>query len=121
TLLNVISGLRPQDDGEVDVFGQPCRSLSPDVGYLFQQEALMPWKTAVDNVAAGLVFRGTRVKAAREQARPWLEKVGLGKFGAHYPHQLSGGVRKRVALAQTLLLSARLPLVDEPLSPPAIQ
>lgn len=121
TLLNVISGLRPQNTGTVELFGQPCRGFNLDVGYLFQQDALMPWKTAIDNVAMGLVFRGTNLRKAREQARPWLEKVGLSKFGGHYPHQLSGGMRKRVALAQTLILSPRIVLMDEPFSALDIQ
>ncbi len=121
TLLNVVSGLRPQNSGEVDIFGRPCRGLNPDVGYLFQQDALMPWKTAIDNVAIGLVFRGTHLREARAQAREWLEKVGLANFSEHYPHQLSGGMRKRVALAQTLILSPRVVLMDEPFSALDIQ
>jgi NitT/TauT family transport system ATP-binding protein len=121
TLLNVVSGLRPQSSGEVRILGREPNGINLQVGYLFQQDALMPWKTALDNVAAGLVFRGTRLREARERARPWLEKVGLKRFGDHYPHQLSGGMRKRVALAQTLILSPRVVLMDEPFSALDIQ
>jgi len=116
TLLNVVSGLMPRFEGSVDVLGRPARGLNAQVGYLFQQDALMPWKTALDNVAIGLVFRGVRLHEARERARPWLDKVGLSRFAEYYPHQLSGGMRKRVALAQVLILSPRIVLMDEPFS-----
>lgn len=121
TLLNLVSGLSEQASGNVEVLGQTRKGLNHEVGYLFQQDALMPWKTAIDNVAAGLVFRGTALKKARELARPWLEKVGLKNFHDHYPHELSGGMRKRVALAQTLILSPRIILMDEPFSALDIQ
>lgn len=116
TLLNVVSGLLAHYEGNVQVLGRTTHGLNREVGYLFQQDALMPWKTALDNVAIGLVFRGARLAEARERARPWLAKVGLARFADHYPHQLSGGMRKRVALAQVLILSPRIILMDEPFS-----
>ncbi|MCH1927867.1 ATP-binding cassette domain-containing protein, partial [Shewanella sp. C31] len=90
--------------------------LNPVAGYLFQQDAILPWKTALDNVARPLVFRGTSWPEARARAQAWLEKVGLGRFPRHYPHQLSGGMRKRVGLAQVLIAGPRLLLMDEPFS-----
>ncbi|PZA05992.1 MULTISPECIES: ABC transporter ATP-binding protein [unclassified Meiothermus] len=116
TLLNVVAGLLPPSAGEVRAFGLEVRGLNPQVGYLFQQDALLPWKTALDNVALPLVFRGTPLREARERARPWLAKVGLERFADRYPHQLSGGMKKRVGLAQVLIGGPRLLLMDEPFS-----
>ena len=81
---------------------------------MFQTESLMPWRTALGNVMAGLEFRGA--SDAREQASAWLKRVGLGGFGDRYPHQLSGGMRKRTSLAQTLALDPDIILMDEPFS-----
>ncbi|MFD3004749.1 ABC transporter ATP-binding protein [Thermus tengchongensis] len=116
TLLNVAAGLLAPSQGEVLLEGRPLKGLNPVAGYLFQQDAILPWKTALDNVALPLVFRGTPWKEARERAQAWLEKVGLGRFPRHYPHQLSGGMRKRVGLAQVLIANPRLLLMDEPFS-----
>ncbi|WP_413217754.1 ATP-binding cassette domain-containing protein (plasmid) [Thermus oshimai] len=100
TLLNVAAGLLPPTRGEVLLEGRPLRGLNPKAGYLFQQDAILPWKTALDNVALPLLFRGVPLKEARARARAWLAKVGLERFPDRYPHQLSGGMRKRVGLAQ---------------------
>jgi NitT/TauT family transport system ATP-binding protein len=85
-------------------------------GYMFQAESLMPWRTAAGNVMAGLEFRGVAPTEARAQAEAWLKRVGLGGFGDRYPHQLSGGMRKRTSLAQTLALDPDIILMDEPFS-----
>ena len=95
--------------------------MNPKAGYLFQTEALMPWRTARANVAAGLEFRGVERAAANARADEWLQRVGLRGFGDRYPHQLSGGMRKRVALAQTLILDPQIILMDEPFSALDIQ
>jgi NitT/TauT family transport system ATP-binding protein len=87
---------------------------SSEVGILFQDDAILPWKTAVDNVALGLEFHGMDRKAARTEAEAWLERLGLLGFGDRFPRHLSGGQRKRVALAQVLALKPRLILMDEP-------
>ena len=121
TLLNVAVGLLQPSAGRAQVFGRPLDGLNRKAGYLFQSEALMPWRTALQNVAAGLEFRGAPASAAREQAEQWLQRVGLGGFGGRYPHQLSGGMRKRVALAQTLILDPEIILMDEPFSALDIQ
>ena len=121
TLLNVAVGLLAPSAGETLVFGQPLRGLNAKAGYLFQTEALMPWRTALSNVTAGLEFRGVDAAEARSRAEAWLQRVGLGGFGGRYPHQLSGGMRKRVALAQTLILDPEIILMDEPFSALDIQ
>ena len=98
TLLNVGAGLLEPSSGSVSVFGQPLAGLNTRAGYMFQTESLMPWRTAIGNVMAGLQFRGVAEGEALSQAQAWLERVGLGGFGDRYPHQLSGGMRKRTSL-----------------------
>jgi len=119
TLLNMAAGLLTPSSGTVSVFGRPLTGLNTRAGYLFQAESLMPWRTALRNVMAGLEFRG--VADAKAQAEEWLRRVGLGGFGDRYPHQLSGGMRKRVSLAQTLALDPDIILMDEPFSALDIQ
>ena len=119
TLLNVAAGLLAPSTGEVRVFGDVLTGTNRRAGYLFQAESLMPWRTASQNVMAGLEFRGAT--DARAQAEDWLRRVGLGGFGDRYPHQLSGGMRKRVSLAQTLVLDPDIILMDEPFSALDIQ
>ena len=114
TLLNMAAGLLAPSSGQVRVFGEPLVAVNGRAGYMFQAESLMPWRTALRNVMAGLEFRG--VADARAQAEAWLQRVGLGAFGDRYPHQLSGGMRKRASLAQTLALDPDIILMDEPFS-----
>jgi len=114
TLLNIVAGLRPPAEGEVRIFGRPLLGLNREAGYLFQADSLFPWKTALGNVMLGPVLRGVPPEEARERARAWLAKVGLAGFEDRYPHQLSGGMKKRVALAQVLILSPKILLMDEP-------
>jgi NitT/TauT family transport system ATP-binding protein len=121
TLLNVAVGLLQPSSGEVRVFGERLAGLNRKAGYLFQTEALMPWRTALENVTAGLEFRGVAPADARRQADDWLQRVGLSGHGHRYPHQLSGGMRKRVALAQTLIMDPQIILMDEPFSALDIQ
>ncbi len=114
TLLNIVAGLKPPAEGRVEVFGEPLTGLNPAAGYLFQADSLFPWKTALENVALGPILRGVPAGEARDRARAWLSKVGLKGFEDRYPHQLSGGMKKRVALAQVLILSPKILLMDEP-------
>ena len=116
TLLNVAAGLLLPSSGKVRVEGEPLRGLNRRAGYLFQSEALLPWRSARENVAAGLRFRGVERAQSLARADEWLGRVGLSGFGSRYPHQLSGGMRKRVALAQTLILDPAIVLMDEPFS-----
>ena len=114
TLLNVAAGLLAPSSGSVAVFGTLLAGVNRRAGYMFQTESLMPWRTALRNVAAGLEFRGS--SEPQQQAHAWLKRVGLGGFADRYPHQLSGGMRKRVSLAQTLVLDPDIILMDEPFS-----
>ncbi len=117
TLLNVAAGLLKPAAGAVRIFGQPLAGLNRDAGYLFQADALFPWKTALENVAIGLEIAGSARADATAQAQQWLTSVGLGSFGNRYPHMLSGGQRKRVGLAQVLIRNPRIILMDEPFGP----
>jgi NitT/TauT family transport system ATP-binding protein len=121
TLLNVGAGLLSPSTGTVSVFGQALTGINKRAGYMFQAESLMPWRTALANVMAGLEFRGVPTDQARAQSEEWLRRVGLGSFGDRYPHQMSGGMRKRVSLAQTLVLDPDIILMDEPFSALDIQ
>ena len=121
TLLNVAAGLIAPTDGEVKIFDKPLRGLNRDAAYMFQSDALLPWKNALDNVALGLTFRGESERNAKKIARDWLQRVGLAAHGERYPHQLSGGMKKRVALAQILALNPKILLMDEPFSALDIQ
>jgi NitT/TauT family transport system ATP-binding protein len=117
TLLNVAAGLLRPASGTVRIFDQPLTDLNRQAGYLFQADALFPWKTAIDNVAVGLEITGVPRKQALERAQVWLASVGLGAFGNRYPHMLSGGQRKRVGLAQVLIRDPKILLMDEPFGP----
>lgn len=117
TLLNIAAGLLPPAAGAVDIFGKRLSDLNRQAGYLFQADALFPWKTALENVAIGLDIVGVPPAEARARAKDWLGKVGLGAFGDRYPHMLSGGQRKRVGLAQVLIRDPKILLMDEPFGP----
>ena len=116
TTLSLVSGLAPASAGEVRVFGEPVRGIAKELGFVFQGDVLFPWKSVLGNVAAGLRFRGVPKREANEQAREWIARVGLTGFEKHYPHQLSGGMRKRTALAQSLITAPEIILMDEPFS-----
>jgi len=117
TLLNLAAGLLLPSAGETLILGAPLAGLNQSAGYLLQQDALMPWKTARDNVAIGLEVGGTPRREALSRAEQWLKKVGLAAFGDRYPHQLSGGQKKRVGLAQVLIRDPKILLMDEPFGP----
>jgi NitT/TauT family transport system ATP-binding protein len=117
TLLNAAAGLLRPSAGQVMVFGAPLAGVNGRAGYLFQQDALMPWKTALDNVAVALEPAGVPRREALARARQWLTRVGLSGFGDRYPHMLSGGQRKRVGLAQVLIRDPEILLMDEPFGP----
>lgn len=121
TLLNVAAGLLAPSKGSVRIFGEPLSGINTRAGYMFQAESLMPWRTGLENVMAGLQFGGMPDREAREQAESWLRRVGLGGFGDRYPHQMSGGMRKRASLAQTLVMDPDIILMDEPFSALDIQ
>jgi NitT/TauT family transport system ATP-binding protein len=116
TLLNVVAGLLQPQLGEVEVFGERLSGINRHAGYLFQQDALLPWRNVLDNVMLGLVFRGVSRGEASRLARRWIERVGLAGFEDRFPHLLSGGMRKRVAIAQSWIVDPRILLMDEPFS-----
>lgn len=117
TLLNASAGLLAPSAGRVDIFGAPLSGLNARGGYLFQADALMPWKTALDNVSVALEPKRVARREAQERAAKWLARVGLKTFVNSYPHMLSGGQRKRVALAQMLIRDPEILLMDEPFGP----
>jgi len=114
TLLNVAAGLLQPSSGHVRVLGALLSGINRRAGYMFQAESLMPWRNARDNVLAGLQFAGVAEDESRRRADEWLGRVGLTGFETRYPHELSGGMRKRVALAQMLILDPEIMLMDEP-------
>ncbi|GAA1598938.1 ABC transporter ATP-binding protein [Kribbella hippodromi] len=114
TTLSLVSGLEAASAGEVSVNGRPVSGIPDGVGYMFQTDATLPWKNVLDNIAIGLRYRGVGKSEAVERARDWIGRVGLTGFEDRYPHQLSGGMRKRVAMAQTLITEPSLLLMDEP-------
>jgi NitT/TauT family transport system ATP-binding protein len=116
TTLNLITGIWPASSGEVRVMGKPVAEIDPRIGFVFQSDALFPWHNVLKNVAAGPRFRGQSKAAAYLAAREWIARVGLAGFENHYPHQLSGGMRKRVTLAQTFINEPKILLMDEPFS-----
>jgi sulfonate transport system ATP-binding protein len=116
TTPTLVSGLEEPTEGEVLVGGAPVRGIGSEIGFVFQQDAVFPWRTVLSNVMAGPRFRGVPKAEARERARDWLERVGLTAFEDRYTHQLSGGQRKRVALAATFVNDPAILLMDEPFS-----
>ncbi|TWB13261.1 NitT/TauT family transport system ATP-binding protein [Rhizobium sp. ERR 1071] len=116
TILNAIAGLLKPAKGSVSIDGGVVSGVQNNIGYLFQQDALFPWKTAIENVELGPLFQGVGAGERRERALKWLAKVGLKGFEDRYPHQLSGGQRKRVQMAQALITGPKVILMDEPFS-----
>ena len=114
TLLQMVAGLSPPTSGEVVLDGAPVRGVSRSVGFLFQDDALLPWRTVTDNIALGLRLRNVPDAEVRKRTAEWIKKVGLEGFASNYPAQLSGGMRKRTAIAQTLIYDPRVILMDEP-------
>jgi len=113
TLLSLVSGLLPATTGEVVLNGTPVQGVRTDLGFIFQRDALLPWRTVRENVALPLRFRGRQDAAL---VRDWIARVGLAPFADNYPHELSGGMRKRAQLAQCLVADPPVLLMDEPFS-----
>jgi NitT/TauT family transport system ATP-binding protein len=114
TTLTMVAGLDRPSAGRVEVGGQPVTGITSGTSFMFQADALLPWKTVLANVAMGPLFHGATKKAAQASAREWLRVVGLAGFEDHHPHQLSGGMRKRVSLAAALINEPSILLMDEP-------
>ena len=116
TTLNLVTGLATPSAGEVRIFGGPVQGIDSRIGFVFQTDALFPWRSVIDNVVAGPLFRGVPKDEAYASAREWLARVNLSGHETKYPHQLSGGMRKRVSLAQTFINGPQILLMDEPFS-----
>lgn len=114
TLLNIAAGLMSPSGGVIEIFGQPLGGINRKAGYMFQQDALLPWKTVLGNILLGPTLARVDAQQAAESARNWIRRVGLEGFADHYPHQLSGGMRKRAAMAQTWITNPQIILMDEP-------
>ena len=114
TTLTLVSGLDQPSAGSVRVGGTQVDGIPNGISFVFQADALMPWKTVLGNVALGPIFRRVRRRQAHDEAREWLRRVGLSGFEDRHPHQLSGGMRKRVALAAALINEPSILLMDEP-------
>lgn len=117
TLLNMIAGLVRPTEGEVRYKGRAVAEVNTDVGYITQDDNLLPWRTLQENVEVALEFRGVPADERRPQALKYIEMVGLSGFEHHYPHELSGGMRKRTALVRTLIYEPSVILMDEPFGP----
>src|SRR5260370_6585858 len=116
TALALISGLEPASEGEVEVFGQPVNGIADGIGYVFQADAVFPWKTVLENVAAGPRYTGASNRDARDRARDWISRFGLSGFEDRSPYKLSCGMRPRLAIAQSLLYGLRRLLTEVPFS-----
>ena len=116
TLLNIASGLSPATSGEVYVDGERVTEPNAHVAFMLQKDLLLPWRSIQENVEFGLEIQGVAAAERRERAAAWLDKCHLSDFCNHYPHQLSGGMRQRAALARTLVVEPSVLLLDEPFS-----
>lgn len=116
TILNIVAGLLDADSGTVLIDGEPTGSRAPEVGYVFQDDRLMPWRTARGNVAFALENRDLPKREREKKADEILSMMGLGDFAEAFPSELSGGMRSRVALARALVRGPRVLLMDEPFS-----
>ena len=114
TLLSLIAGLVPVTEGRISLDGQPVEGVNQRLGFVFQRDALFPWKTVAQNVGLPLLFRGVDAAATRPRVAEWIARIGLTGFEDYHPHQLSGGMRKRVALAMTMVYDPEIVLMDEP-------
>jgi NitT/TauT family transport system ATP-binding protein len=118
TVLNMFAGLVEPTDGEVLHDGRPVRGVNTRVGYVTQDDNLLPWRTALANVEIALELKGMPRAARQARAHQYLARVGLAGFEHHYPHELSGGMRKRASIVRTLVdESVNVILMDEPLGP----
>ncbi len=116
TLLNIASGLSPATSGEVYVDGERVTGPNAHVAFMLQKDLLLPWRSIQKNVEFGLEIQGVAAAERRARAAAWLDKCHLSEFSNHYPHQLSGGMRQRAALARTLVVDPTVLLLDEPFS-----
>jgi len=114
TILSLVAGLLPATTGAITLRGERVARVRTDVGPIFQRDALLPWRTVRENVGLALRFRGLPRREIAAQVDPWITRVGLAPFADNFPHELSGGMRKRAQLAQSLVADPPILLMDEP-------
>ncbi|MFC2972906.1 ABC transporter ATP-binding protein [Azotobacter bryophylli] len=114
TFLSILAGLAEKSGGSIRIDGKPLEGINANQGVVFQGYALFPWRTVLENIEVGLEIRGVGKAERRERAREYLELVGLNGFGGRYPHEISGGMRQRVAIARSLVYQPDVLLMDEP-------
>lgn len=114
TLLRIIAGLDNSTSGKIIFEGKEHKSTTKDIGMVFQNYSLLPWKTVADNIVLGLEFRGINKKERLESAEKYLNLIGMSKFSKAYPYELSGGMQQRVAIARALANDPKVLLMDEP-------
>jgi NitT/TauT family transport system ATP-binding protein len=118
TLLNILAGLYPPSSGDIRFEGEPVRGLNREIGYITQQDNLLPWRTLRKNILLPIEFReGSANGEAHERVSALIRRVGLSGFDNHYPHELSGGMRQRANIIRTLVYNPRVILMDEPFGP----
>jgi NitT/TauT family transport system ATP-binding protein len=116
TLLNIGSGLTAPSEGQAFVDGERVNGPNAHVAFMLQKDLLLPWRSIAENIMFGVEIQGLPVAERKRRAQAWLATLGLSDFANHYPHQLSGGMRQRVALARTLAVDPTVLLLDEPFS-----
>lgn len=117
TALNVLAGQVPHTQGQVRLAGEPVNGVLPSVGYISQGDTLLPWRTVLDNVALAMELRGVPKAQRRARARELMAKMGLSGFEENYPRELSGGMKKRAAIARVLAVDPAILMMDEPFAP----
>ena len=117
TALNVLAGQVRPVSGQVRMAGEPVKGVSPSVGYISQADTLLPWRTVLDNVALAMELRGVEKRERREAARGLMARMGLSGFEDNYPRELSGGMKKRAAIARVLAVDPAILMMDEPFGP----
>lgn len=117
TALNVLAGQVRPASGQVRLAGEPVKGVSPSVGYISQADTLLPWRTVLDNVALAMELRGVEKRERREAARELMARMGLSGFEDNYPRELSGGMKKRAAIARVLAVDPAILMMDEPFGP----
>lgn len=117
TLLNIMAGMIKNTNGEVLVEGEVLKGINPKIGYISQMDTLLPWKNVVENIAFGLEIKGVKKEDRLSIAKDLMKKIGLEGFENSYPHEISGGMKKRVTIARAIAIDPEVIFMDEPFGP----